>query len=176
MKRRAQTGAAPQATKKKKVAEDNEEAEHLSAPIPTPRVTKASYASSPSSSSSRVHIIDDHSSSSSSTVSHNSHDNLSSPVHDVSSLHPPTRYHPLSQPTSTSNPARPTNAKNSHVVKPAGGAAKASFAQAGSAAIILAAPPPASSSQKPSYTICWARVNRSPWWPGKVCHAPHNAS
>lgn len=170
MKRRAQAGVTPPVAKKPKLAKDEviaeAESERPSA-VPSrdrPSKSRIQAASGP------IMVLDEHSSSSSSTLSHNGADVLAARTNHESVPQPSSR------PPSTHAPSNKSITSN-NTQEPAAGASRPfpvtlemTFAALGvpqlpttiSTSVNLAATAP--------YTLCWARVNRCPWWPGKVCN------
>lgn len=172
MKRRAQGNVAPAATKKKQTKPLDEDAEaeaHMISTIPAPRTSKTNRSSSSSSSSSHVIIIDDQSSSSSSTVSQHSHD-LSSghPSSDTSPLPASPRYSHASAPRNSSSHVPSSSSTNSTATKHTLSSPHPSLSTQVPSNSVPTLAVLSSIAQSPSFNICWARVNRSPWWPGKV--------
>jgi len=169
MKRRAQAGVTPPVAKKPKLAKDEVETGFESE---RPSVLSLPYRPSKSRNHTAVVpivVLDDSSSSSSSTLSHSSA--------EVSAGRAIAESVPLASNRSSSNHATKNASQVTYSIaiqkkganRPTTTPAESSFPSP--AASLLPSPIsllPAT-SPTPTYIVCWARVNRCPWWPGKVC-------
>lgn len=167
MKRRAQNAAQPPAVKKKKLLEDE------IAVLPVSSVGHRDRVSRSKATTSIAHgiDIDEQSTSSSSSFSHSSTDNAGSRSCEEESS--PTGSVRVG---STSNLKTNTTANypTSSLLDPPGKPTRIAVSPSGTAnwpsSLTSSLPSAPFSPTSPHVVVCWARVNRCSWWPGKVCN------
>ena len=168
MKRRAQTAAAPAVAKRKKLAKDEvlESETYASGAVQTgdraskPRSlpSNAPLASSPTTS--RV----------TSTASpRNAADNIARRTRDDSPLSPITRSPQPSAPLHSSPPMYTMPQPSTKASKSAQMDVDINSSSASSSQLPSNLAPLVMAPLTLNSPICWARVNRMAWWPGKVC-------
>lgn len=175
MKRRAQAAAAPPVAKRKKLTKDETEEEEVSVPIAPvlgDRPAKTRHAASTQASASPAPVA----STSAPPEPRNATDNFARRSRDDPTSTPPTRPPQVSVSPNASNaprhaPLAPPTSSNTHTTALEPTSSSASPARLPAPTAALTPSPPLSCSP-----ICWARVNRMTWWPGKVCTHPHKST
>lgn len=169
MKRRAQAGAVPPATKKRKSAKDEKEAQKQTLhEYAAPTQDRTPSSSAMIATHAAVHVNKSNTSSTSSGAS-NTSDKGRRTTTDLATANRPSTTSPS---TGKYTAVVASSSQHDKTSRPTTTAATPVSSISTQNQIATQISPLSTLSPTINYTICWARVNRSPWWPGKVCD-PH---